>query len=441
VTLKDSLRPRQLSIRSLGLRQNISWAFLGNTIYAALQWAIVVVLAKFGPVEAVGHFTLGYAVAAPIFMFCDLQLRAVQSTDVQNEFRFSEYAGLRLLTTLVASILVAIIGVITGETISLAFVVAIVGLIKSSESINDVTYGALQRIERLDLVAQSMILRGVVLLTVTTVLYVKTRSLEWTLVGMLVGGYAVAVVFDLLHCGRLLSRYDQKSFISFIKPKFDASSLRLLAQRSLPLGIGVGLVSLTGNIPRYILEHSLGSAALGYFGAIAFFAAGSSRVASAITQAARPRLAHLATLDSTAFTSLLRKLLIVLISLGVLGVVSAWLLGEEILRIFYGSEYAAYVDAFLCLTIALVFQWAASVYNTGLHARRIFSVQPYIAGAEVVVAFLSGVILIPRFGVIGASLTVLASSAFRLVITWVLLRRLVAHPNRSVEPILDVVDK
>jgi hypothetical protein len=48
----------------LSLRKNFSWTFVGNVVYAACQWGILVALAKLGTPEMVGQFTLGLAVAA-----------------------------------------------------------------------------------------------------------------------------------------------------------------------------------------------------------------------------------------------------------------------------------------------------------------------------------------------------------------------------------------
>jgi len=64
------------------------------------------VLAKLGSPSIVGQFTLGLAVSAPVFMFTNLQLRAVQATDVNVEHGFANYFTLRLLATLLGLIVV-----------------------------------------------------------------------------------------------------------------------------------------------------------------------------------------------------------------------------------------------------------------------------------------------------------------------------------------------
>ena len=41
------------------LRQNFSWTLLGNVVYAASLWGILVLLTKVGDPATVGRFSLG----------------------------------------------------------------------------------------------------------------------------------------------------------------------------------------------------------------------------------------------------------------------------------------------------------------------------------------------------------------------------------------------
>src|SRR5205807_111503 len=89
------------------LRSNFKWTFAGNVIYAACQWGMLSVLAKAGSAATVGQFALGLAVAAPVFMFSNLQLRAVQATDARSEYEFADYFTLRVLASALGLMVVA----------------------------------------------------------------------------------------------------------------------------------------------------------------------------------------------------------------------------------------------------------------------------------------------------------------------------------------------
>ncbi len=61
---------------------------------------------KFGSQQQVGQYTLGLAVAAPVFLLANLQLDDVVATDTRHEHSFGNYLILRLLTTAIAVFLV-----------------------------------------------------------------------------------------------------------------------------------------------------------------------------------------------------------------------------------------------------------------------------------------------------------------------------------------------
>ena len=68
-----------MSDRTLGLRGNFAWMLVGNGVYAATQWGVLVVIAKLGAPELVGRFALGLAVCAPVFLLSRLALRVFAS--------------------------------------------------------------------------------------------------------------------------------------------------------------------------------------------------------------------------------------------------------------------------------------------------------------------------------------------------------------------------
>src|SRR5436190_15785492 len=90
----------------ISLRSHFLWTLGGNVVYAACQWATLIVLAKLGSAEAVGQFALGLAVTAPIMLFANLQLASLQATDSTGEYRFGHYLALRLITTGLALVVI-----------------------------------------------------------------------------------------------------------------------------------------------------------------------------------------------------------------------------------------------------------------------------------------------------------------------------------------------
>ncbi|UCC65154.1 MAG: oligosaccharide flippase family protein, partial [Anaerolineae bacterium] len=142
---------------ALSLRANFSWTLVGNVVYAACQWGMLVVLAKLGSPEMVGQFALGLAITVPIMAFATLKTRLVQATDAKGEYQFGDYFGLRLITTAMALLVVAGVVLVSGYRRETALVILALGIAKAFESISDVFYGLLQQRERMDRVAKSLL--------------------------------------------------------------------------------------------------------------------------------------------------------------------------------------------------------------------------------------------------------------------------------------------
>jgi O-antigen/teichoic acid export membrane protein len=86
--------------KPLSLRRNFSWTFIGNTVYAAAQWGMLVVLARLSSADVVGQFRLALGLTAPIILFTNLQLRGVQATDAKEQYTPQMYLALRIVMTL-----------------------------------------------------------------------------------------------------------------------------------------------------------------------------------------------------------------------------------------------------------------------------------------------------------------------------------------------------
>jgi hypothetical protein len=91
--------PPSQNVERLPLRENFAWTLASNAIYAASQWAMLVAITKLGAPAMVGQFALGLAVAAPVFMLTNLQLRVVLATDAYNQYRHGHYLAPRMLGT------------------------------------------------------------------------------------------------------------------------------------------------------------------------------------------------------------------------------------------------------------------------------------------------------------------------------------------------------
>ena len=97
---------------------------------------------------------------------------------------FTDYLTLRLVTTLLALLIMAGLVLVGGYAPDLAAVLLVVGLAKAFEALSDIFYGLLQHHEQMDRIAISMMIKGALSLLALAGGVYLTGSLVWGVVGM-----------------------------------------------------------------------------------------------------------------------------------------------------------------------------------------------------------------------------------------------------------------
>ncbi len=405
----------------LSLRRNAAWMFVGNAAYAGCQWAMLVVLAKLGNPVMVGQFVLALAITTPVMAFFMLQLRSVQATDARREYQFGDYLGLRLLAVVMAMAAVAGICLTSGYSQTTMLIILAAGASAAIDSISDVIYGLLQQRERMDRIAQSMIVRGAVSLMALAAAILATGSVLYGILAIAATRILVLISYDLrsaastLHgtaFGTRTGRRDHESLL----PRWGVRKTLSLAKLSLPLGIVMMLIGLSNSIPRYFVEHYGGERCLGIFGALGYLGLVGSTAVAAIGQSATPQLAECyARGRRKPFSILLLKLSAAGAGLGLLGVAVAIVAAPQVLAIFYGAEYAAHGGILVWIMLAAGIGYVAAFGGYGITAARYFQIQiPLFAGVAAVTAAACWW-LVPAYGMLGAAISLLIAALTQLV--------------------------
>lgn len=407
---------------ALGLRRNAAWALVGQLVFAACHWGGLIILGRLAGPEELGRYALALAVVTPIMLFGGLQMRELQVADAKQRHPFEDYLAIRLAGTALAGTIVLAIALV-GYSRQVGVPILLVCLSRAFESLSQTHYGLAHRHSRLDLVAQSMMLRGVLGLLALGIGYYVTRDLPIGLTGMAVASGLVWWLFD-----RPVTKRWRDSSVS---KRAGNPSLRRrldLAWTALPLGIALMLVTLNPNVPRYFIEAMVGLAALGLFTAMAQFVVAGRMLITAVCQAAFPRLADLyATGEVAAFRLLLIRLIGLSILPGLVGLLVAVAFGRELLGLIYGSQFAAAADLFPWIMLVGVVLYAQTPFGYGLTAMHQFRVQPLIFGAAVAVNAVACWALVPRYGLLGAIVPWLGAVACQFLLSlyvhWRCLRR------------------
>lgn len=417
--------------RRAALTGNFAWTLSGNVVYAACQWIVLMCFAKLGNVEMVGQYSLGLAVTAPVFQFCSLQLRALQVTDARDRYRFAELSAVRSTTSLLAVLIVLGLSLLGHYSVQTALVIFLIGGTKTVESVSDLCQGLFQKHEKMELVARSLMIKGI--LSVMAVVAVLKLG----------GNAAWAAAFLVIAWSTVCAGYDIRKAISelgswrALVPRISFATFRHIFVLTLPLGFVLMVLSLNANLPRYFLEKYSGESSVGIFSALMYCITAGGIVMGAMGQTASPRLAHLyADGQLRAFVELLGKLILFGAITGLLGLLLVKVAGAQILTLFYRPQYAAYLDAFVWLMVAGAISNVSGMLGVGLTAMQGFKPQAWIHFACSLLGIGVSFWLIPSRGILGAAISVVIIGAAALVgfavQIFVMLRA--AHPAQRQVP-------
>jgi len=411
ISAKGSIRSPHGAAAVLSVKRAFVWAGFGDAFYAACQWGLLVVLARLGTPEMVGQFSLAFAITAPVVICANLSLRPLQSTDARHQFQFKDYLVLRLTSITLALLIISVLAF--QYPTDTALTIAVLGVGKCFESISDLFYGLLQKHERMDLIATSLFLKGLASVAGFVAGFMLLGTVLGGVVGLAMAWLLILVAYDIQKGTQILSRTMDNRHAD---QTWKLTQTWALCTLALPLGIGVALLSLNANIPRYFIERYWGAGALGQFASMAYIAVAAGMIVNSLGQAMSPRLSqHWASGAFGAFRTLLLKFMVLAGLWGLIGVGVAFVAGSSLMTLLYGTEYANHADTFVWIMGAAAVSHLASVYGYGMTAARIIRSQFVQFAVVAAIGIIAAISLVPSHGLNGAAWAFGASLLAQLV--------------------------
>lgn len=391
------------------VRRSATLIFAGNIGNAIFQWGMIVFLARWYDPETVGAFGLGVAVVTPLVTFSSMQLQTLLATDHRNDRPLSVFLSARIVTSLLAMLMLGVVVVWGGYSQALSLIILATGLAKSLESLSELCFAQFQKQGHSEWIAISLLLRGAIGLAALCAAMVIYSSLVAGVAATAVVSAVVLLLFDLPLAFRC-------SASGLPSPK----TTRILQLRSLapllvlgfPLGLAMMLNSLNMNIPRYFLAHWGGEHALGIFVALSFAMRVGFYVETALSQAALPRMAKLfAENRRREFYRLTAKLLTCAAVAGLAGLLISLACGRQLLTWFYTVEYAEYAQSLNLLMVAAGVGYVGGLLKATTDATQTYISQLPLFMIAAVLSLIGGWMLIPTYGIAGAAIALIIARA------------------------------
>jgi len=420
---------------SISFATNVFWIFIGNSFYAACQWGILILISKAGNPQIVGQYAISLAITGPIFMFLNMNLRGVLVTDAKEEYTIFDYIIFRIAATTISFIIILSLSFFYNSNNNLGHIIIIIGFAKSIESISDIFYGLLQKKERMDRIAFSLIAKGFLSILMFGILFYFTKTLFWGCIGIAFAWLATLFMIDIPNVFFLYSYLFTKGLYFGFKEyltKVNRFIFIHLLMVSFPLGIVMMLSSLLNNIPRYFLQRFMGEYEVGLYSAIAYIMLVGNIIVNALGQTSSPRLArYFIEEDLVFYKKLFLRLLMIGFFMGCLGIFVAFFAGKELLTFLYKPEYGAEKASFVLLMFATTIGYLSSFTGYAITAARCFAAQVPLFIFSIAISTFTNYLLIPVFGLNGAAFSVIASNAVQLLGALVILRIVITKKGQG----------
>lgn len=407
--------PSQKRLSPLSLKVNFVWTFASNVLVAACQLGLMALLLNKAGDATTGQYIIALAISAPVFMFAGLDLRTLQATDSNGEVRFIEYLSLRLICGCMALALVPLIALALGYRAETLAVVTTVGLGRFFLLIGDTFNGLMQQSERMDRVAHSIVLKGILSSVVLGATFLATGSLIAAVFAEAATRFLVLTFYDLPLGRRLANQHGSEEISIASLRTVKTARLTKLTFRTLPLAFKVMLVSLDTHITRYFVSGMGSLSAVGVFGPIASGAAAGSMVGKALNQSVSAKLGRLATTGETSqFQSFVRKLQLFYLAIGAGGIGFTMLAGGPLLALIR-PDLLAYQVVLTLVVVSVALDLQNGIVDMSLvAARRIAPLAP-ACGLSVATSAICCWFLIPAFGLSGAALAMIIGRIMRMI--------------------------
>jgi O-antigen/teichoic acid export membrane protein len=411
--------------RPRSLRVNLLFAVFGTGIFTLCRFGVMVLMAKFGSARIVGTFSHCMNLSNPVVMSTRFGLRTVLIADAENITPFGTYLRARFLWMGVAALVMVPIAIHEfREDFDVAFLVMLAGVTlgKIADSVGELFWGLFQKGERMDLVAYSNCLRGVIMIVPFAVVapicwwLVRRGTLSESTLAYAIG--AAAVLYAIGWCFQA-RYYDAKigSRSEFHRSEWSWSGVRYVSRTGLPLGITFGLIALKTSLPRFVIEDQPnGKEALGYFTALAWIIQAGQLLTTQLGHTAANRLSVTFRDGRGKFLRLLTRLLLTGLCMGVATFAAALLLGRWALSVLFDADYAAYYSEFLIMVVAQMFMFISSLLGFATTQMRLFWIQVPVLTAMCLAGWIVALIFVPEAPVRGGAYALLATAIVQLLL-------------------------
>jgi len=378
------------------LSKNFTWLAAANIVSSLFGAGLFIYLARVLEPDAFGYFSYALTITFFLANFVDMGLSTYGIREVaKNKGRVSDYASeivsFRFLVASLLFFLLLIVTILSTQSFILKATIIASSMMLLTFAL--ATEWAFQGVEKMHMVFISFGVTSL-LQVVLTLLFVKGPSdlLKAPLVYFIATVPMLVIYLKILRCKVLLKGEDLKKMFSYLSSALVIWSISIFAQ--VYNGLDIFILGLF----RPIQEVGYFTIARRVIGAFILFMV-------FLTNAVLPRLSYAFCNDAELFKTTTHKFVKFAALFTVFVLLPSIFLCEKIVILAVGNEYLPAVVPLNIMIVGLVFVLFNLPYSTGLIACGMEKDVMIQTAASAVLSLLINFIIIPKYGIIGASIS------------------------------------
>ena len=395
-------------------KKDYIWNSIGSFLQSAISPILLIVITRLNGVGDSGLFSFAMSLSVVFWAISLWGGRTYQVSDVKKEFSSGDYIVVRFISSLIVAVFSISFCILSGYDLIKTELIMVLVSFKILESIADSMYGVLQIHNRLYIVGISLTMKSVFGFMLFTLVDILTKNIIYGALSIFIVNIAVAIFYDIPW---------MKHVESVGLTKKNIMQAGKIMKKTAEVFVVVFLTMFSLNIPRYFLDKYHYDQ-IGYFGIMAMPITLLTLFISFVLQ---PNVVNLSELlkekKVKEFTKIVSKIDFITFTLGILFIVSSYLIGVWALNTVFGIDINNFRIDLTIMVIGAVANAFVSIYVNLLIILRRFKGQFYTLLVTNILAVILSVYLIDRLAMLGSVLVFMTISFLQAIILLFIYKR------------------
>ena len=395
-------------------KKDYIWNSIGSFLQSAISPILLIVITRLNGVGDSGLFSFAMSLSVVFWAISLWGGRTYQVSDVKKDFSSGDYIVVRFISSLIVAVFSISFCILSGYDLIKTELIMVLVSFKILESIADSMYGVLQIHNKLYIVGISLTIKSVFGFIIFAIVDILTKNIVYGALSIFLVNIVVVIFYDIPW---------MKHVESVGLTKKNIMQAGKIMKKTAEVFVVVFLTMFSLNIPRYFLDKYHYDQ-IGYFGIMAMPITLLTLFISFVLQ---PNVVNLSELlkkkKIKEFTKIVSKIDFITFTLGILFVISSYLIGVWVLNTVFGIDINNFRIDLTIMVIGAVANAFVSIYVNLLIILRRFKGQFYTLLVTNILAAVLSVYLIDRLAMLGSVLVFMIISFLQAIILLFIYKR------------------